>query len=164
MQSTKQKQQMVLREKNDIILWSKPAASQYGIVYFTEQCGVIMQNVYSICGFLFIIQMAEKASPRNYQKSYQYKDKGSTFCAVRRVVQRWWLAVVVWWYLHRWAPHPVEAIAKRELIPATRTALEVTLRDWTGGEEEVSRLIDNLGTSHLQRSTRQSIQTYHILE
>lgn len=29
------------------------------------------------------------------------KDKGSTFCAVRRVVQRWWLAIVVWWYLHR---------------------------------------------------------------
>lgn len=51
-----------------------------------------------------------------------------TFGAVCGVVQRWRVAIEVWRYFSRRAPDPLKTIAKGELIPTTRTTLEVTLR------------------------------------
>lgn len=53
-----------------------------------------------------------------------------TFCAVCGVVQRWWVAIEVRRHLDRWAPDPVETIAKGDLIPTTSPTLEVTLWGW----------------------------------
>lgn len=53
-----------------------------------------------------------------------------TFCAVCGVVQRWRVAIEVRRHLDRWAPDPVETIAKGDLIPTTSPTLEVTLWGW----------------------------------